>query len=204
MFTQSIKSCQKPLLGQIEWWVQNGPITKKGVLRVTTFLKILFQFKNLLCTNYSNVHIHTFRKRWSFIWLCFLPVSILNYKKILHMHWIIWHPANFFPVFSLVTFWRKNRILFVAYEIRSLQFRPQGPPCFCIWQREKKSPWTGLVYPYCFFYWKQVKKLWIRTWNVDYFWGFWERGEGHRRRKVFHNVFPHNKVFWLGHWNKYL
>ena len=40
------------------------------------FLKILFQFKNLLwrvdwCTIYPNVHIHTFRWRWSFIWGCF-------------------------------------------------------------------------------------------------------------------------------------
>ena len=27
---------QKPMLGQIEWWVQNGPITRNGVLPVTT------------------------------------------------------------------------------------------------------------------------------------------------------------------------
>ena len=27
---------QKPMLRQIEWWVQNGPITKNGVLPVTT------------------------------------------------------------------------------------------------------------------------------------------------------------------------
>ena len=145
------------MLRQIEWWVQNGPITKNGVLPVTTFWKFCFSLRTsykefIFCTNYPNVHIHTFRKRWSFIWLCFFPVSILNYKKILLMHWIIWHPANFFPVFSLVTFWRKNRSLFVAYEIRSLQFRPQGPSCFCIGQREKESPWTGLVSPYCFFY----------------------------------------------------
>ena len=35
---------------QIEWWVQNGPTTKTVVLPVATlfFLKILFQFKNLL------------------------------------------------------------------------------------------------------------------------------------------------------------
>ena len=37
---------QKPILRQ--WWVQNWPITKNGVLPVTTFfLKTLFQFKNL-------------------------------------------------------------------------------------------------------------------------------------------------------------
>ena len=28
---------QKPMLRQIKWWVQNGPITKNGVLPVTTF-----------------------------------------------------------------------------------------------------------------------------------------------------------------------
>ena len=41
---------QKPMLRQIEWRVQNGPITKNGVLPVTAlyFLKILFQFKSLL------------------------------------------------------------------------------------------------------------------------------------------------------------
>ena len=30
------------------------------------------------CTNYWNVHIHTFRKCWSFIWGCFFVVSILK------------------------------------------------------------------------------------------------------------------------------
>ena len=28
-------SYQKPMLRQIEWWVQNGPITENGVLTVT-------------------------------------------------------------------------------------------------------------------------------------------------------------------------
>ena len=36
------------MLRQIEWLVQNGPITKNEVLPVITFLKILFHFKNLL------------------------------------------------------------------------------------------------------------------------------------------------------------
>ena len=51
------------------------------------FSKILFQSKNLFyriirCTNYLNVHIHIFRKRWSFIWGCFFSVSILNLDEI--------------------------------------------------------------------------------------------------------------------------
>ena len=40
--------CQKPMLRQVEWRVQIGPITKKGILPVTIiFSKTLFQFKNL-------------------------------------------------------------------------------------------------------------------------------------------------------------
>ena len=30
-------SCQKPMFRQIEWEGQNGPITKDGVLPLTTF-----------------------------------------------------------------------------------------------------------------------------------------------------------------------
>ena len=39
--------CQKPMLRQIEWRLQNGPITKSGVLPVTTlfFWKICFSFR---------------------------------------------------------------------------------------------------------------------------------------------------------------
>ena len=31
-------SCQKPMLRQTEWGVEKEPITKSGVLRLTTFL----------------------------------------------------------------------------------------------------------------------------------------------------------------------
>ena len=62
------------MLRKIEWGVQNGPITKNGFLPVTTLLFRKFWFslrtsyKELIgCTNHPNVHIHTFRKRWSFI-----------------------------------------------------------------------------------------------------------------------------------------
>ena len=70
---------------QIEYGVQNEPITKNGVLPITDsffffllffvlfcFLKILFQFKSyselIWYTNYLNVLIHAFCKRWSFFW----------------------------------------------------------------------------------------------------------------------------------------
>ena len=80
---------QKPMLRQIEWWVQNGPITKNGVLPVTTlfFWKCYFSlgtsYKELIWfTNDSNPHIRIFCNRWSVIWQCFSPLSILNYKMI--------------------------------------------------------------------------------------------------------------------------
>ena len=69
----------------MEWGVQNGPFTKNGVLPVINlfFLKILFQFKNLL---YRVDLLHqqprcsylSFCKRRSFIWRSFFPVSILK------------------------------------------------------------------------------------------------------------------------------
>ena len=77
--------CQKPILRQIEWRVQNGPITKDGVLPVTNifFWKFCFSlrtfYKELIwCTNDLNAHICNFCKCWSFIWWCFFPVSILK------------------------------------------------------------------------------------------------------------------------------
>ena len=41
---------QNTMLRQTEWGVQNGPITKNGVLPATTlfFSEILFQLKSLL------------------------------------------------------------------------------------------------------------------------------------------------------------
>ena len=76
--------CQNPMLRQIEWGVQNGPIPKNGVLPVTTsfFLKFCFSlgtsYKELIWyTNHTNVDIHTFRNSWSFIWgYIFLWVSL--------------------------------------------------------------------------------------------------------------------------------
>ena len=79
---------QKPMLRQIECWVQNGPITKKGVLPITTlfFSKFCFSWRTshkelIWYTKDPNVHIHTLCKRWSFIWQCFFPVSILNVRS---------------------------------------------------------------------------------------------------------------------------
>ena len=73
------------MLRQIEWWVQNGPIRKNGVLPVITlfFWEFCFSlrtsYKELIwCTNDPNAYIHTSCKRCSFIWRCFFPVSIFK------------------------------------------------------------------------------------------------------------------------------
>ena len=73
------------MLRQIEWWVRNGPIKKNVVLPVTTlfFSKFCFSLittskEFIWCSSDSNLHIHTFYKRCSFIWQCFFPVSIVN------------------------------------------------------------------------------------------------------------------------------
>ena len=70
---------------QIEWRLQNRPITKSGVLPVTAFFfwKICSSFRTsqtelIWCTNELNVNIRIFRKCWSLILGCFFPVSILN------------------------------------------------------------------------------------------------------------------------------
>ena len=77
--------CQKTMLRQIKPWLQNGPITKNGVLPVTAlvFLKFYFSlrtfYKELICcTSCPNAHIFTFCKRWSSIWRCFYHVNILK------------------------------------------------------------------------------------------------------------------------------
>ena len=73
------------LLRQIKWAVQNLPITKNGVLPVTTFhfRKFCFSLGTsyivlIRCTTHPHVHIHIFRKCWSFTLGCFFPVNILK------------------------------------------------------------------------------------------------------------------------------
>ena len=83
------------MLRQIEWKVQHGPITKDGILPVTTlfFWKFCFKVRTsskelIRYTSYPNAHIHTFCKRWSFIWsfICFFPVSIFKQTCIFQLH----------------------------------------------------------------------------------------------------------------------
>ena len=42
-----------------------------------------FSKELIWCSNHPNDHTHTFRKRWSIIWGCFFPVSILNLRAYL-------------------------------------------------------------------------------------------------------------------------
>ena len=62
-------------LRQIKCLVQHEPITKNGVLPVTTlfFWKFCLSLwtshnETIWCTNDPNVYIRAFCKRWSFIW----------------------------------------------------------------------------------------------------------------------------------------
>ena len=101
---------QKPMLRQTEWWVQNGPITKNGVLPETPLFFWKFSFSLRTCyreliwyTNNPNTHIPTFCKRWDFIWRCFFPVSIL--KSTLDI--LVWRWNSFWP--NLIVLNRKWR-----------------------------------------------------------------------------------------------
>ena len=82
---------QKPMFRQIERGVQNEPITKNGVLPVTTLLfpKILFQYKDLLqrvdliyqlpkCPYSCFYYVLEF-----YLWVLF-HVSILNFRCYSH------------------------------------------------------------------------------------------------------------------------
>ena len=64
----------------IEWTYH-----KEQCFAVTTsvFRKFYFSFRTsykelMWCTNHSNIHIHTSRKRWSLILRCFFLVNIVN------------------------------------------------------------------------------------------------------------------------------
>ena len=85
---------QKPMLRQINSWLQNGPITKNGVLPVANLNLILFQFKDLLqrvdlLYQQPKCPFSTFCKRCSFIWRCFFPVVSLNVTCFCKFHFVI-------------------------------------------------------------------------------------------------------------------
>ena len=115
------------MLRQIEWWVQNGPIAKNGVLPVTTlsFWKFCFSlrthYKELIwCTNDPNVHIHTFRKRCSLVWGYFVL-------------WALWvsliclEPFFNFPLGEIISRGRPKDVPKKGPDV--LRTSPYGPIC---------------------------------------------------------------------------
>ena len=78
------------MLRQIEWDVGGMGLKKwtyhkeqSFVRNYFIFLKILFQFTNILDRELVNVNIHTFCKRWSFISarVFFFPASIVKVNE---------------------------------------------------------------------------------------------------------------------------
>ena len=60
-----------------KWTYHKEPVTASFFWKFYSSLRT--SYKDLFwCTNDPNFHIHTFRKRWSFIWGLFFPVSILK------------------------------------------------------------------------------------------------------------------------------
>ena len=52
---------QKPMLGQIEWWAKNGPVTKNGVLPWKFCFSLRTSYQELIwCTNDPNAQIPIF------------------------------------------------------------------------------------------------------------------------------------------------
>ena len=106
------------MLRYIEWWVQNWPITKKGVLPVTALffwkfcLSLRTSYKELIwCTNDLNAHIPTFCKR--FIWRCFFAVSIL---KIFEKYLIWCSSLVKLQAVESVTYWNEHLHLFLQND----------------------------------------------------------------------------------------
>ena len=58
-YLQTKPPSKKPVLEQTEWWIQNGIITKNGLVPVTTFIffeNFVSVYHELIwCTNYPNV-----------------------------------------------------------------------------------------------------------------------------------------------------
>ena len=95
------------MLRQIEWGVQNGPITKNQVLLVTTLFFRKFCFS--LRTSYkpskpSKCSYLSFSKALEFNLGCFFPVSILNSDA----NWICTIPFKVLNISLTCTYSSKN------------------------------------------------------------------------------------------------
>ena len=121
------------MLRQIEWWLQNRPTTKNGVFPVTNLFCSKFWFslrasyKELLCCTYNpNAHICTFCKRWSFIWRCFFPMSILKpyfmLLKFLAIYFLlkVWEILRLFTLKLILSRWKSLR--HIVFEVNLFIF----------------------------------------------------------------------------------
>ena len=69
-------------IGSAQW---NGVLPGTTLFFCKICVSLRISYKELIwCTNYPNFHIHTFRKRWSFIWESFFTVGILNTSWIMY------------------------------------------------------------------------------------------------------------------------
>ena len=144
---------QKPVLRQIEWWLQNGPITKSGALPVTAsfFWKIYSSFRISLkeliwCTNDPNVHIRIFRKCWSLILGCFFLVSILNFVYKIevgsrHRFKLIYLDLIFMLHYGL-------RITEVCFNSISINSDYHNAVFVCVYE-QRITPWIFAVFFSC-------------------------------------------------------
>ena len=107
--------CQKPMLRQVAWGVQNGPIPKGFASNYCQI--ILFQLRTsykewIWCINNPKC-IHTFRKHWSFIYH-YSQISWKLPRKFSYLFWffrlflanfVINQCSNFVPIFEYMWPW---------------------------------------------------------------------------------------------------
>ena len=68
-------------MGSTKWtWHKERSFVSNYLVSLRICFSLRTSYKKMIWSiNYPNVHIHTFRKHWSFAWGCFFPVSILNW-----------------------------------------------------------------------------------------------------------------------------
>ena len=129
------------MLAQIERWVQNGA-ERSFASNYFFFFKFCFSlrtsFKELIwCAKDSNVHIHTFRKRWSLVWGCFSPASILKIettgKEICVFHMA--YDKLYFPASPLREMCANTEYFLVRIFLHYSKYSK-------IWTRKKLRIWT--------------------------------------------------------------
>ena len=167
---------KKPILRQIEWIIQIGLTIKNEVLPETTFfLSLRISYKEMICcTNYTNVHIHTFCNCWSFIRGAF---SLWVTLKCIHVFFILrntffkagWKFLSI-PSISFLKVLSFLKARFLKYKRRVMDTRE------VIYVRlvmhARKKVFVKLIRFFCFkklrsteeinqFLWDNIKRKWI-------------------------------------------